>query len=287
MIGISCREANHRIGAREPEGRRGALLRLASPMLDDYRPPTLRERLTHPAAISGIILVVLVGGWQLARAYHRWERDQREAALVPIDAEWEQLRERAQARLARVQTALAGPSRSEQGCEGLQGSISVVHRPVLEGIVAAERFVQVDEPAWLSSGPHRYLAGSATPDQTVEQHLARNESVRAENERPCVAVLDTTLAEAPTLQGERRFGGGVVMGTLRVVCPDAGGLACEASLASAPMLAIVVEQRDSQQQPLADQMAVHDASRREYWQRVEESLATLAPGLRVEHDLPH
>lgn len=253
-------------------------------MLDDYRPPTWKDRLLHPLSIA-VVLVVVVGGglW----GYDAWDdarRAREREAVEPLRIEWEGIRSGAAPRLARLEGVLAkAPAPAAQRCEGLATTVEVVHRPVLQALAAGERDPRPDAPYWLSSSAYRSIAGISTPDASEPAYRRRNEVVTAALARPCVAVLDTVLAEDARMQGEQRFEGGAVVGWLRVVCLDepAPRIACQAFVASQPTFAVVVEQRNPKGQASANAMAVSESAEREHWQAVAAALAEVGPGLDV------
>lgn len=251
--------------------------------LDDYEPPSLRDRLLHPVSISGLIVVLLVGGWWGWSAYREHQRQALDEVLAPLQAEWDELRAQGRAHAEAIEAALLEPPTAGlRGCAELEGPVGVAHRPMLQLLAAGERFPRVDGPLWLSSPSYAYLSETTTPSRDEGAHRRRLEVVRAELGRTCVAVLETAHAESPTPPKDGRFEGGVVVGTLRVVCPDDGGLRCEAPLFSAPMFAVSVTQRDRSAQGSADRMAVSSAAQAEYWDAVAKTLGGLAPRLTVE-----
>lgn len=255
-------------------------------MLDDDDPlPTWKDRLLHPLPIAAILLVVVGGGLWGWDAWEDARRAREQQAVEPLEREWEALWARAPGRLAQVEAVLAGaPAAVEQRCEGLTGTVEVVHRPVLQGLAAGDRAPRPDAPGWLSSQAYRYLAHMSTPSLSEPAYRARHEVVAAALARPCVAVLETELAEHARARGNHELEGGGVVGWLRVVCVDEPRIACQARVASQPLLAVVVEQRDPRAQAGANATAASDAAMREHWEAVQAVLAQVGPGLTVVHD---
>lgn len=168
----------------------------------------------------------------------------------------------------------------------MEGVVEVVHRPVLQALVAGERFPDVDGPSWLSSDAYRSLAGSTSPSRSVEAYRRRSEEVAEALDRACVAVLETEVAEQTRLQGKDRFEGGTVVGWLRVVCLDPDRIAGQVRVASQPWMAVAVQQRDPGVQRGANAMAVVDSARRDYWRAVNEVMAEACPGVTVRSRAP-
>lgn len=264
-------------------------------MLDDYRPPTWKDRLLHPLSIAAILLVGVGGSVWGYEAWDDHQRARQNAAVEPLEAEWEVIRGGAVPRLARIEAALAGaPAPTPQRCEELAATIEVVHRPVLQALAAGERFARPDAPYWLSSSAYRYLAGTSTPSLDEASYRARNDIVTAALARPCVAVLDTELAEGTRMVDDRSFEGGGVVGWLRVVClpesepesaPEpAPRIACQAHVASQALLAVVVEQQSARAQASANAMAASDSAAREHWKAALAVLAEVGPKLVVSRE---
>lgn len=250
-------------------------------MLDEYRPPTWKDRLLHPLSIATILLVLVGGSVWGHGAWKDAERARVQAAVEPLQREWERILADAPARLASIEDVLvAAPPPVAQPCDALTGTIEVVHRPVLQALAAGERFPRIDAPHWLSTPAHRTLAGTTTPGLDEQAYRERNETVTSALARPCVAVLETELAHSVRMHDERSFDGGAVVGWLRVVCLDEPRIACQAPVASLPLFAVVVEQRNERAQASANAMAATGASASEYWQAVE---AALGPGVTVPH----
>lgn len=256
-------------------------------MLDDYRPPTWKDRLLHPLSIAAILVVVVGGGLWGYEAWDDARRAREREAVEPLEIEWEGVRSGAAPRLARVEDVLAkAPAPIAQRCEELAATVEVVHRPVLAALAADERDPRPDAPYWLSSSAYRYLAGMLTPSLDESSYRKRNEAVRAALARPCVAVLETLLADDTRMQDERTFEGGGVVGLLRVVCLDepAPRIACQAPVASQASFAVVVKQRNARSQASANAMAASDAAEREHWKAVTATLAEAGPKLAVVRD---
>lgn len=233
------------------------------------------ERSLHPLVIAGALAALLGGGAWGWSAWEDHKRAARQEALQPLEAEWARLRERAVPVLAKIEAVLSEATTPQsETCEGLNEPVDVVHRPILQALAAGERFPRPDAPWWLSSDPYAYLAESVTPSMDVESYRERNDVVARALHRPCVAVLDTAVAEPTRLQGERRFEGGAVLGWLSVVCPEQGKVLCRVPLASQPSLAISLKQKDARSQSAADAMAVGDAARHDYERAVERALGT-------------
>lgn len=253
-------------------------------MLDDYRPPTWKDRLLHPLSIAVILVVAVGGGLSAYWAWNDAQRAHEREPVEPLRIEWEGIRSGAAPRLARVEEVLAkAPAPTEQRCEGLATTVEVVHRPVLQALAAGERDPRPDAPYWLSSSAYRYIAGMSTPDSSELAYRRRNEEVTAALARPCVAVLDTVLAERTRMQDDRSFEGGAVVGWLRVVCLDepAPRIACQTLVASQAVLAVAVKQSNPRGQASANAMAVSDSAAREHRTAVAAALAEVGPGLEV------
>jgi hypothetical protein len=257
-------------------------------MLDDYRPPTWKDRLLHPLSIAAILLVVGGGGIWGYEAWTDAQRAREREAVEPLQREWEAIRAGAgPPRMAELEGVLAkAPPPVEQRCESLRSTVEVVHRPVLQALAAGERDPRPDAPYWLSSKAYGYLAGMLTPSLDEPSYLERNETVTAALARPCVVVLETDLAEDARMRDDGRFDGGGVAGWLRVVCLDEPEprIACQTRVASQALLTVVVKQSDPRNQAGADQTAVSDASEREHWKAVELVLKAVGPGLTVLRD---
>ena len=256
-------------------------------MLDDYRPPTWKDHLLHPLSIAVIVVVALGGGLWGYGAWNEAQRAREREAVEPLRIEWEGIRSGAAPRLARVEGVLAkAPAPTEQRCEALATTVEVVHRPVLQALAAGERDPRPDAPYWLSSLAYRSLAGMSTPDLSEPAHRRRNEVVTAALARPCVAVLDTVLAERTRMQDDHSFEGGAVVGWLRVVCLDepAPRVACQTLVASQAVLAVAVKQSNPRGQASANAMAASESAEREHWKAVAAGLADVGPGLEVLRD---
>lgn len=106
----------------------------------------------------------------------------------------------------------------------------------------------------------------------VEAYQKRNDIVEQALQQPCVAVLDTAVAEPTQVHDGQRFEGGSVLGLLRVVCPRQDKVLCQIPLVSQPSFATVVQQRDASDQDRANAMAVSDAARREYQEAARQAL---------------
>ena len=245
--------------------------------LEAYRPPTFGERLTNPFVIAGILGLLLVGGvWGYAR-YERFEHEQREREIEPLQAEWDRIRQEAIPRLQAVAAKLDAEAPGAEACEGLEGRALVVfHRPLLEALAAGEQFPRPDAPAWSSSEPVLYLSHWTTP-ATPDGYRARNDAVRALLTAPAIAILDTAIAERPEIDGPHTFEGGLVAGRLSIVDADGEPL-CSAPVASAPLAAVSVEQSDPRIQAAADADALRSSAANAYWKAVDEALAEVAPG---------
>jgi hypothetical protein len=256
-------------------------------MLDDYQPPTWKDRLLHPLSIAAILLVVGGGGIWGYGAWTDAQRAREREAVEPLQREWETIRGAAPPRMAELEGVLAkAPPPVEQRCESLQSTVEVVHRPVLQALAAGERDPRPEAPYWLSSKAYRYVAGMLTPSLDEPSYRERNDTVTAALARPCVVVLETDLAEDARMRGDGQFDGGGVVGWLRVVCLDEPEprIACQTRVASQALLTVVVKQSNPRSQAGANQTAVSDASEREHWKAVELVLKEAGPGLTVLHD---
>ena len=256
-------------------------------MLDDYRPPTLKERLLHPVSIAAMILVLGVGWFWGQGVYRDMQRAATEEAIEPLRVKWKEIAAGAPPRLARFEAILTeAPAATDQSCEGIEGTIEVVHRPVLQALAAGESYPKVEGPSWLSSDAYRDLAGSTGPGMNVELHERRNEEVAEALTRPCLGVLETALAEDARIQGEDRFEGGVVAGWLRVVCLDPDRIGGQVMVTSQPWIAVSVKQSNAQSQAGADALAVSDSARQDYWRAVDKAMAKACPGVTIQQRAP-
>ncbi len=245
-------------------------------MLNDYRPPTWKDRLSSPMAIAAIVLVVAGGslwGWS---AWTNAEAERAREAIEPLRREWDSIRSGAVPRLAAIEGVLANaPAPVEQRCAAVPSAIEIVHRPVLRAIAAGERLPRLDAPHWLSSTAYGYLAESLTPHALDERrHRHRNDVVTAALARPCVGVIETDRAEDARITGAARFDGGAVAGWLRVVClgDPAPRIACQTRVASQALVAVSVVQNNPRSQAGANASAVSSSSSDAYWESVDRAL---------------
>ncbi len=251
-------------------------------MLDDYRPPTLRDRLLHPYAIAGLLLVVVFGGFWAWGAYERWQRAALVEALAPLEAKWDELRLAARPRLAAIEAVLVGAaSPTPQSCGALAGPVEVVHRPILQALATGTRFPRGDAPAWLSTRGYMNLSEASTPGDDLVSTRRRNDRVRALLDDACVVVLETDVANPASLQPDRTFEGGDVSGWARIVCRDPDRVACQVRVQSQPWIAVAVVQHDRSNQTSANTAAVGDAARGEYEDAMAAALREIGPGLTL------
>lgn len=188
-------------------------------MIDDNRPPTLRERLLHPYAIAGILLVVVFGGFWLWGAVARWQRAALDETLAPLESEWDEIRLAARPRLAEIEAVLAAAaSPTTKPCGSIAGPVEVVHRPILRALATGTRFPRDEAPSWLSSQGYAYSSEASTPARNLAAMQRRNDRVRAMLDHACVVVLDTDVASAVEVQPDRAFEGGEVSGWATIVC---------------------------------------------------------------------
>ncbi len=261
-------------------------------MLDDYRPPTLKERLLHPVSIAAILLTLVVGGFWGWGAYQDMRRAALQEAIAPLDARWRQIAAGAPPRLARFEAILADAppadalSAREQPCEGVEGTVEVVHRPLLQALAAGQSHPNIEGPSWLSSDAYRDLAGSISPGMNVERYRQRNEEVTDALARPCLGVLETEHAEDARLEGKASFAGGAVVGWLSVVCLDSGRLHGQVRVLSQPWLAVSVKQSSPGSQASANAAAVSDSARLGYWRAMDKAMAKACPAVTVRTRAP-
>ncbi|MEM6992289.1 MAG: hypothetical protein AAF721_17390 [Myxococcota bacterium] len=253
-------------------------------ILDEYTPPTLRDRLTHPFTIFGLLVVAGVAGlwgWH-ALEQHRAAALQRE--LEPIAEEWELLRTRGVEHAARIGPLLEAQTPRAEACREIAGVIDVVHRPLLDALAAGERFPRPDHPAWLNTLAYRYLAGLISPGMNPPAHHERLAVVSRAIEAPCVGVLDTTVATHSDAVGDSSFRGGEVAGELSIVCSGSEARRCSTRVASAPTFAIAVVQDNAAAQDWADQDAARRSASDAYRDALTEALARLAPQATLAPD---
>lgn len=251
-------------------------------MIDDYRPPTLRERLLHPYAIAGILLVVVFGGFWVWGAVARWQRAALDETLAPLEAEWDEIRLAARPRLAEIEAVVAAAgSPTTKPCGPIAGPVEVVHRPILQALATGTRFPRDEAPSWLSSQGYAYSSEASTPARDLAAMQRRNDRVRAMLDHPCVVVLDTDVASAVEVRPDRAFEGGEVSGWARVVCRDPGRVACQVRVLSQPWIAVAVVQDDRREQASANTMAASDAARDQYWDALAAALAEIGPELTL------
>lgn len=244
-------------------------------------PPRRRLWLLHPSTISLGLVLGLLATCAISNVRDRVHRSALAQALTPLDNEWSALREQAAPRMASIQALLtASEPPREDGCSALTGSVPVVHRPMLDELVAGASAPRPG-PLWLNSDGWLYLALALTPGQDVEAYRRRNEAVRAAITSPCVGVLATEHAAGAQIVEDRRFAGGEVSGRLRIVCVDAARVACEVAIASRSDIAVSVVQRDARGQAGADAAAVSDAAADAYWRALAAALAELPGGVQV------
>ena len=248
---------------------------------DDEAPTAWAERLFHPFTISAVILAVLVAIYAIYQRRERQLREIQDAALEPLERTWTDLSQQARAHLVRAQEALAAAPNNRAECAGLSGVVGVIDRRLLDALAAGEVAPRPNGPLWLSSDVWQSVALIRTPGREPALHFRRNERVREELERPCLAVLDVAVADHARPTEPNRFEGGTVAGRLRVVCLGDTRVACEVEVASAPLVAVSVEQRDPRGQASADRMAVDGSAERSYWKAVAAALAAASPGLGV------
>lgn len=248
----------------------------------DDAPPRRRAWLLHPSTISVGLVLVLLATCAISNVRDRVRRSALEQALAPLEEEWSALRQQAGPRLGSIKTLLAAnePPPAD-GCAALTGALPVIHRPLLDELVAGATAPRPG-PLWLNSDAWLYLALALTPGRDVEGHRRRNAAVQQAITRSCVGVLETDHATGAKVVEDRRIAGGEVLGRLRIVCVEEARVACEVAVASGPSIAVSVVQRDARGQAAADTAAVGDAAASAYWRALEAALGERAPGLRVE-----
>lgn len=246
-------------------------------ILDEYAPPTLRDRLTHPFSIFGLVVVVVVGGLWGWHALEQRRGDQLRAEVEPLVEEWEALRGRGVERMSQVIAVLQAEGPSEDACRDVAGTIEVVHRPVLEALVAGERFPRTDNPTWLNTLAFSFLAGYAGPAMNPSAHQERLATVEGAIAAPCVGVMDTTVARHADADGQSGIRGGDVDGELSIVCLGPEARRCSTRVASAPMFAVAVVQKNQATQQAADRDALRRSASGAYRDALTEALARLAP----------
>jgi hypothetical protein len=244
--------------------------------------PSRRPRGLNIGSVVVVLVLGLLATCAISNVRDRIRRDGLEQALAPLNEEWSALRQQAGPRLASFEALLGNrEAPREDGCAGLTGVVSVIHRPMLSELAAGASAPRPG-PLWLSSDAYQYLALALTPGREIEAHRRRNEAVRAALEQPCIGVLDADQAASARPVDAHQFEGGEVSGRLRIVCVDDARIACEVAIESRPNFAVSLVQRDSRVQAGADASAVDEAASRAYWKAVEAALAGRAGGLRVE-----
>ncbi|MCB9570348.1 MAG: hypothetical protein H6710_24580 [Myxococcales bacterium] len=254
-------------------------------MYDEPGRRSIGDILLHPLTIS---LLLAAGVYATCTVPPYLERARYEAvdeALAPIREEWRALGEAAGARLGAALAILEEGGESAGTCGRRSGEVTVIARPLLERLAPGDRPARDLDPSWMSSDVWLHLASYLIAPHEVEAQRRRNAALRSAIEAPCLGIFDAALADDARISGERRFEGGDVVGVLRIVCVDAGHVACEAAIVSSPFVAITVKQRSAEGQRSADARAVQDGAAWKYWDTLGDRLREVAPGLVLRRRL--